>query len=441
MDLLHQIYFGGVVGAGGAGFPTHKKLIKDAELLIVNAAECEPLLCTDRYVMRNYAKEVVSALVAIKNEMCICRVVIGTKAKYTREIASLQAEIDAQSAGIEIFGTKSFYPAGDEQVLIYEITGKTVPPGGIPISVGVVVINVTTALNIYDAINGVPVTRKYVTVTGEVAKPCIVRVPVGVPVSDCIAAAGGAVCDDYIIIMGGPMMGKQYSSPQFDSLYITKTDGGIIVLPSGHYIHEFKRKTLEHIINQTKSVCIQCSYCTEQCPRYLIGHPLRPNRIMRIVATGTNPENLAEALLCSECGVCELHSCPMSLSPRQVNIYIKDLLRKNGIRSTFRNNPDQTTMREYRRLDQRWLIAQLDLMDYPTDIDLVVEYEPDRVCIPLKHGLGKNAEAVVAEGDRVEVGSLLGHVDFEDMGSMIYSSVKGTVTSVSENAVAVRKGV
>lgn len=441
MDLLQQIYLAGVVGAGGAGFPTHKKLVKGAEMLIVNAAECEPLLCSDRYVMRNCAKEIVGALVSIKKEMEVGKVVIGTKSKYVREIAALQTEIDAQGAEMEIFGTKSFYPAGDEQALIYEVTGKTVPPGGIPLALGIVVINVTTALNIYDAMKGLPVTHKYVTVTGEVANPCLVRVPIGTSVPDCISAAGGTTCGSHMIVMGGPMMGKQYHEPQFNSLHITKTDGGIIVLPSDHCIPTFNSKTIKHILNQAKSVCIQCSYCTEQCPRYLIGHPLRPNRIMRSVATGTDAESLTEAMLCSECGICELHACPMLLSPRQVNIYIKDLLRRNGVRSAFEIHPDQTAMREYRRIDQSRLIAKLDLKKYPTQLDHMVEYEPERVYIPLRQGIGKSAAPVVAAGDRVECGTLLGRVEFEEVGGMIHSSIKGTVVSAGKDAVVVEKEV
>lgn len=437
--MLQQIYLAGVIGAGGAGFPTHKKLVKGAELLIVNAAECEPLLCSDRYVMRSFARDIVSALVAIKKELGIGHIIIGTKAKYHREIDALQGEINAQNAEIEIHGTKSFYPAGDEQALIYEVTGKTVPPGGIPIALGIVVINVTTALNIYQAMDGLPVTHKYVTVTGEVVNPCIVKVPVGTWVTDCINAAGGTCCDDYMIVMGGPMMGKQYHHPDINNLRITKTDGGIIVLPSDHCLPEFHKKKMEHILNQARSVCIQCSYCTEQCPRYLIGHPLFPNRIMRSVATGTNAEDLTGAMLCCECGICELHACPMMLSPRQVNIYIKDLLRKNGARPTFTVNPDQQAMRSYRLIDQSRLIAKLNLRKYPTSIDEVVEYQPDKVCIPLKQGIGKPATAVVTVGDKVETGTVMGYIEFEDVGSMIHSSIKGTVISVNENAVIVAR--
>jgi Na+-translocating ferredoxin:NAD+ oxidoreductase RnfC subunit len=439
MDILRQIYLGGVVGAGGAGFPTHKKIVKGAELLIVNAVECEPLLCSDRYVMRNHTKGIIDALISLKKEMDIQRVVIGTKAKYKREIASLKAEIETRNADIEIFEANSFYPAGDEQILIYEITGKTVHPGGIPLSLGIVVINITTALEIHGAMESRPVTHKYVTITGEVANPCILYVPIGTSVQNCIMAAGGATCDDHMVIMGGPMMGKYYFGPQLENLHISKTDGGIIILPSDHCLPTFKTKKMEHILNHAKSVCIQCSYCTEQCPRYLIGHPLHPNRIMRAVATGTGSKALMEAMLCSECGVCELHACPMHLSPRQVNIYVKNLLQENGARPDFGVDPAQTSMREYRRIDQSRLISELDLLDYPTDLEHMAEFEPDELRISLKQSSGKSSIAAVAAGDHVARGSVLGTIDFEDIGGMVHSPIAGSVISVDDATVVVRK--
>ncbi|MDR2648233.1 MAG: SLBB domain-containing protein [Clostridiales bacterium] len=439
MDLPRQIFMGGVVGAGGAGFPTHKKLVKNADLLIVNAAECEPLLCSDKFVMSRFANEIIGALTALKSEMGFKRVVIGTKQKYGAEIKTLRAAISASGADIELFLTKSFYPVGDEQVLIYEITGKTVPPGGIPIALGIVVINVTTALNIYDAIQGKSVTHRYVTVTGEVVNPCVVRAPIGASVSACVEAAGGAALKDFMIVMGGPMMGRQYGKSQLDSLVITKTDGGIIILPDSHCLPAFHAKPLEHIMNQARSVCIQCSYCTDQCPRFLIGHPLHPNRVMRSTATNTNPEMLAEALLCSECGICELHACPMRLSPRQVNIHIKGLLRKNGVKPVFKTNPDQTSMRDYRKIAQSRLIARLDLTQYPTRLNGCVSCEPASVRIPLRQGIGRNSIPAVSVGDIVKAGDVIGRVEFEDVGSVIHASVSGIVTAADANVITIER--
>lgn len=441
MGLLEQIFEAGVVGAGGAGFPTHKKLTKDADTLIVNAAECEPLLASDRYVMRHFAPQITEALLAVQKEFGYKRVIIGTKKKYTREIEAFEKAFKAQGANFEIFGVGSFYPAGDEQVLIYEITGQTVPPGGIPLALGIVVINVTTALAIHDAMQGKAVTEKYVTVTGEVGQPVIVRVPVGTSVADCVAAAGGPRVNPFAIVKGGPMMGPQYTMDKAEELRIGKADGGIILLQADHPLIEFARRPVESMINQAKSVCIQCNYCTEMCPRFLIGHKMRPHRVMRSVATGTNATDLTDALLCCECGICELYACPMLLSPRRMNIYVKGLLREQGIGVSDKTvYADQTATREYRRIAQSRFINRLSLTGYPTGVDDMIEYTPDRVFIPLKHGVGKPSSPVVKPGDTVKKGDLVARVDFGDVGCLVHASIDGTVTSVDGGIAIERKG-
>lgn len=440
MGLLEQIFSAGVVGAGGAGFPTHKKLAEGLRLLLVNAAECEPLLCSDRFVMRDYAAEIVGALVAVRDEFRIPRVVIGTKKKYAREIAALKKEIEAQNAGIEIFGVSGFYPAGDEQVLIYEVTGETVPPGGIPPMLDIAVINVTTALNISRAMQGIPVTRRWVTVNGAVGNPVIVDAPVGASVADVVAAAGGATADPYTIVKGGPMMGPQFPMEEAETLVIGKADGGIVILPESHPLIQFSKKPLKHMINQAKSVCIQCSYCTELCPRYLIGHRMRPHRVMRSMATGTCEADLADALLCCECGICELFACPMQLSPRKMNIHVKGILRERGIRSADKTvYTEQTDSREYRRIAQSRAISRLGLNAYPTELDAAVLLEPKSVKIPLKHGVGKPSEPVVKPGDRVKPGDLIAGVEFADVGCRVHASIAGAVAAVDEGGITIRQ--
>ena len=442
MELSEQIFRAGVVGAGGAGFPTHKKLVEGVRLLVVNAAECEPLLASDRHVMRHSAGDIIRALALVQQEYAIPRVVIGTKQKYSREIAALQQAIAEQKAPIELFTTVSFYPAGDEQVLIYEITGETVPPGGIPLALGIVVINVTTALNIAGAVQNKPVLRKFVTVTGEVGEAVVADVPVGTSVADCIRAAGGAKTDRYTIIKGGPMMGPRYSMDKADSLFIGKADGGIILLAEDHPLIQFGQKPIEHMVNQAKSVCIQCSSCTEMCPRYLIGHKMRPHRVMRSLATGTGGTDLTDALLCSECGLCELFSCPMQLSPRKMNIYVKGILREEGVRDIDKNvYSEQSAPREYRRVGQQRIIDRLQLSAYPTHVDKVVVVEPLTVHIPLKHGVGRPSDAVVAVGSSVQPGDVIGKVEFADVGCMVHASIGGTVTSTDNGMVTIeRKG-
>ena len=473
-DLLEKIFAAGVVGAGGAGFPTHVKLASRADTLIVNAAECEPLLASDRYVTRSFAPQITEALLALRAEFGFKRVVIGTKRHYAREVEALKSAFADKNADFELLLTDSFYPAGDEQILIYEATGKTVPPGGIPISVGVVVQNVTTILNIYDAMRGAPVTEKFVTVTGAVACPSIVRAPVGTTVADLIAAAGGTIAIGAsmgetaaanrtatsggtdpsgdasasggtaagYVIKGGPMMGKMYPLSQAAALTIGKADGGVIVLPEGHPLCLFKEKTVARILSEARSVCMQCSICTDMCPRRLIGHKLRPNIVMRGMANNLNVEKLSEALLCSECGVCELYACPMQLSPRRINVHVKGLLREKGVGLEDKNvYPELTAYREYRRVPQARIIGRLLPQGYPEQIDALASCEPQTVCIPLKHGVGRPSAPTVAAGDRVKAGDVIAKVEQKDVGCMIHASIDGVVVGVDENITISREAI
>ena len=441
MTVLDAIFAAGVVGDGGAGFPTHKKLVSGAKLMIVNAAECEPLLASDRYVMRHFAGEVVGALTVVQTELGIPRVVIGTKAHYTAEIAALREAIAAAGSDIEIHPVESFYPAGDEQVLIYEITGETVPPGGIPLALGIVVVNVTTAYAIAQALDGHPVTRRYVTVNGAVNHPVIVDVPVGTTPADLIAAAGGTTLGAYRIIRGGPLMGRQVPMEQAAAFGYGKADGGLIVLPLNSPVVTLHDKPLERVILEARSICIQCSLCTELCPRYLIGHQMRPHRVMRSVATGTHPEDLTDALLCCECGICELFACPMGLSPREMNITVKASLREAGVKAADPAiHPEHTAARPYRRIAQSRFIARLDLAAYPNHLEEAIRIDPPSVKIPLRHGVGKPARPVVSAGDQVSAGQVIAEVGRDEVGCLVHASLAGRVAAVTADHIHIEAG-
>ncbi|MBU3178784.1 SLBB domain-containing protein [Clostridium estertheticum] len=436
MELLDQIYKAGVVGAGGAGFPTHIKLKCTVEYLLVNAVECEPLIQTDKYIMRHNAEKIIKALDLMLPLVGADKVIIAIKGKYEREIEALKNAIKKLDSKVELFYLKSVYPAGDEQVIVYEVTGRVIPPGGIPLNVGAVVSNVATVLSIYDATIGKSITDKIITVTGEVNNPTLLSVPIGTPVSKCIKAAGGLSIKDYCVIMGGPMMGRILSSDEVEKRSITKTDGGIIVLPEDHYIKARKSISVEHIINQTKSACIQCSYCTQMCPRYLLGHPLRPHKIMRAISMSLDhsEEIFKEALICSECGICEMYACPMGISPRQVNIMIKNELRQKGIKFKTSEKIIPDDQRDGRQVPVSRLVQRLNLGKYK-DIkfeDNAIEVKVNTVHIPLKQHIGKSATAIVAVGDEVSRGQLIGEVNPKDMGANIHASISGKVINVSE---------
>ena len=187
IDYIQRIKEIGVVGAGGAGFPTHVKLNSKAEIVIINGAECEPLLRVDQQLMEFYPQDVIDGLKVAMAQTGASRGVIGVKAKYKNAIANLTELIKTESS-IEIKVVGDYYPAGDEQQLVYEVIHKVVPLMGIPLDVGAVVINVLTAINIA---RDKPVTERVVTVTGAVAKPQTLIVPVGTSFRELIKSCEG----------------------------------------------------------------------------------------------------------------------------------------------------------------------------------------------------------------------------------------------------------
>ena len=167
-ELVALIKQNGIVGAGGAGFPTYAKLDKRADTIILNCAECEPLLKLHRQILERYAYEILSTLDLIAKTIGAKDVIIGVKGSYTGAVDAVEQYIGSFDH-IRIQKLREIYPAGDEIVLIYQTTGRRPNPGALPISVGVTVFNVETIYNVYRALNGDPVTHKFVTVAGEVS--------------------------------------------------------------------------------------------------------------------------------------------------------------------------------------------------------------------------------------------------------------------------------
>jgi len=445
MSLTDKIFQAGIVGCGGAGFPTHVKYNAQPEHLIINAAECEPLLRTDRYVMCNFAPAIIDGCEAALEHLGAKDCTIALKSAYKEEIASLESAIKAKKSKVKLHTFPSFYPAGDEQVMVYEVTGKVVPPAAIPLEVGCVVSNVATILAISDAVSDKPFTHKYLTMTGEVANPTVLHVPLGTSFADCLAAAGGANIEDYFVISGGPMMGKPLTKEQALQTAVTKTTSGYILLPKDSRLPSLHQTPVEHTINRAKAACIQCTYCTELCPRHMLGHPLQPHKIMRKIACGSveavadDPEAL-NALLCCECGVCELFACPMGLQPRKVNALVKQELGKRGIR--YPKQEQEYTAdesREYRKIPTKRAANRAGAGKYyDYEIKTCQALEPQRVSIPLRQHIGAPSEAVVSEGDTVNCGQLIAKCPDGSLGANIHASIDGKITSVGNSIVIER---
>lgn len=439
MNLTEAVKAAGVVGAGGAGFPTHVKLAAQAECFIVNAAECEPLIETDKYLCRTYPEQIVAAATIISAHLGAPRTVIALKGKYVEEIAALEGAIKKLGAQVEIFKMKTFYPAGDEQTMVQQVTGRSVPERGLPLDVGCVVDNVGTLLNILDAVEERPVTEKFLSVVGEVHDTIMLRVPVGTPLVECIEAARPRL-SDYAIIVGGPMMGKPLTDREaIQSAVVTKTTGNIIVLPKDHYLFHRAALPMETIRHQTRSACIQCRMCTDLCPRYLIGHQIRPNLVMRNLwrekSIEDNEEYLktfGDAANCCDCGVCEMFACPMGLSPRKVNGYIKGELRNRGIQVPKNHNPEARSGVDDHKTPTDRLITRLGLAEYyGKHAHDCRELTPESVFIPFQQHIGKPAIPVKAVGDRVAKGELLAQAA-EGLSANIHASMDGVITEITQ---------
>ncbi|SDE65406.1 Ion-translocating oxidoreductase complex subunit C [Sporomusa acidovorans DSM 3132] len=436
-DIIAKVQAAGVVGAGGAGFPTHVKLAAQADVFVVNGAECEPMLKTDQQLAACYPEQVLQGLRYAMQATGAKEGIIALKAKYQAAVKALQPLLPRQ---VRLEFLRDIYPAGDEVMAIWLTTGRRVPPGGIPIQIGVVVNNVQTLLNVAKAMNGEAVVTRTLTVTGAVKSPMTATVPIGTSMAEVIALAGGVTCEKPAYIDGGPMMGKlvaDLSSP------ITKTTGGLIVLPADHLLIRRKQQSVQSVLRIAKTVCEQCCYCTELCPRHIIGHELAPHLIVRSVnhnAIG-NPQLLQSALTCCECGVCEAYSCPVGISPMRVNSALKGEFRSRNIR--YQGSLGQIDpMAEHRLIPSARLVSRLNLRSwYPPAAPLQQKiYQPERVSIPLRQHSGAPAVAVVKEGDKVEVGQLIAEMPDKALGARIHASIAGTIKQVSPQAITIRKG-
>ena len=426
----------GVVGAGGAGFPSYAKLSDKADTILLNCAECEPLLKLHRQVMQVYANEILTALDTVRETVGAQRAIVAIKPSYKKAVDAVKALL-GNFKNIEIGLLPEVYPAGDEVVTIYETTGRVVPAGKIPIEVGVTVFNVETILNAYYAITkGAGVTHKYITVTGAVKNPITLRVPLGITVKEVIDLAGGPTIKEYALINGGPMTG----SIAAESDVITKTSNAILVLPPDQYVIKKRTSNPSISLKRAMSACCQCRMCTDLCPRNLLGHPIEPHRFMRNISSGTTNDvkPYLGTFFCCSCGLCEMYSCFQELNPRTLIGIVKGSLRKGGIPIPEVTEAPVKKERNGRYILKSRLTAKLGLSEYNRSAPLdETEYKPKSVKILLSQHIGKPAEAIVKMGDTVKVGDTIATADENALGVAIHSSINGMVTEVTDKYIVV----
>ncbi|MCX7876339.1 MAG: 4Fe-4S dicluster domain-containing protein [Melioribacteraceae bacterium] len=435
MDIVEKIFNAGVVGAGGAGFPTHIKAKSKVEFVLVNGAECEPLIHKDYELMCNFAPEILNGVEVMLKQTSAKKSYFGIKAKNSKAIEIVEKNIN--NGKIEITQLGDFYPSGDEYELVYAATKRLIPPHGLPLDVGCVVNNVETFFNISNAINDIPVTEKFVTVTGLVKNPSSFFTPIGTSFKDLIKHVGGVTTSEFGIFVSGILMGKL----TFDSdEVVTKTTAGIIILPIDHYLIKRNSRPLQDMNRIGKSACDQCSYCTEFCPRYLLGYDVQPHKVMRSLGFTTIGEAVWNqyADLCCSCGLCSLYSCPEDLYPREACDQGKVELRKMGIKYQQKKEVKVHPMKDGRRVPLKQLMKKLDLLKYEKHTPFINNYpNPNEVKIFLKQHVGSPAIPKVKLGDLVSKGDLIASVEEGKLGANIHASINGKVTHINENYIKI----
>lgn len=431
-ELVKIVKDSGVVGAGGAGFPTYAKLDKRTDTIILNCAECEPLLKLHRQLLERNAYEILSTLSLISTTVGAEKIIIGIKGSYKNALAAIE-HFSATFDNISVCRLPEVYPAGDEIVLIHEATGKTVRPGALPISVGVTVFNVETIYNVYRALQGETVTHKYVTVAGEVVRPMTLRVPIGTSIGELIDYAGGETLDDTAIVLGGPMMGTLGN--RFD--VVKKTTNAVLVLPADHYIVKKKQENTSIDIKRAMAACCQCTYCTDLCPRHLLGHPIDPAHFMLNASFSFDREPYLDAAYCSSCGLCEMYSCGQGLSPRLLLAAAKAENRAKGLKPNPSKGKEIPAARRYRRVPMKRLAARIGVDKYNKTAPMLDdEIKPKSVTIMLSQHIGAPAKAIVLPGDSVKAGQVIA-VAVEGLCVNIHSSIDGRVTAVNDKFIKI----
>ena len=437
-DLKQLLKDNGVVGAGGAGFPSYCKLAEGADTLIINAVECEPLLYTSYTILQNRIRDIVIGMRAVMEYAKIPRGLIGVKDYRAAKLGYSDGQ--ELAPGVFIKYIPNVYPMGDEINLIYTATGRVVPPGQLPITRGVIVFNTETIYNIGLVVQfGQPVTKTYLTISGDTPKAYCVKVPVGMKISEVLKIMNVTVPDTHVVIDGGPSMGTIVN---LATDVVKKPCSGLLILPKTIPAVRNKLRTMEENFRRAASVCCQCSRCTDMCPRHLLGYPLEPHKMVRatLSTAQADPELIKTATMCCSCDICSTLACCQEISPMQVIKEFKGILAKNRIKYVANPNEQFTPSpdRESRMVSAGKWKEMLGVAKYDKFPPIYVEekLKASQVEVPMSQHIGAPAVPIVKVGDVVEENQMIAQAA-EGLSVPHYAPISGKVTYVDAKTIVI----
>lgn len=439
-ELSKLIFEAGIVGAGGAGFPTHKKLSAKTEIIVVNAAECEPLMMVDHHIMQKHLHLVAEILNMLLDTLGAKKAIIGIKGK---NMHLLDPKVVKTFPGtrISVKEIPDIYPAGDEVILTYETTGRIIPEGGIPLDVGVMVCNMETLFNIWKLFNeNTPVVEKYITIGGDVKKDITVKVPVGMKISELLEACDCGDMTGKKVINGGPMMGRLVD---LENDVVTKTVKGLLIFPETHGVIQKRLRPLSITKKRASSACCNCRMCTDMCPRHLMGYGLEVHKILYSAsheAISDKPVFVQSALCCG-CGVCSMIACQQMLDPQAIAFGVKAELGKLGIRRENNHTPTQVNPnRQGRLVPSDVLASRLGVAKYVKSVTRDMrEFKPKEVHILLRQHVGVPAVPTVSVGDKVKRGDEVARTPEDKLGTTMHASISGVVVAVDDTRIVIER--
>ena len=406
---------------------------KNIHTIILNCAQFEPLIHTQKLLLNEYGREIIRTFARIGDNFKSENIIIAA-GKADEDTIELLEDIvsDHKSVSLKIFD--GAYPAKDEYVLTYELTGQNISADSSPFEEGILIFDVESVYNMYlELEKGLHMTHKWVSLLGEVECPVTIRVPIGTKAGDVIKYAGKITCDNPVYLIGGPVSGK----PGTKYTRIDNTTDAIIILPEDHQVI-CKKKTNSSIeLKRAFSSCCNCMRCTELCPMNLLGHPVDPHGfiVAASIENMDNTDKFLNTMFCSSCGLCEMYSCVQGISLKHILTDYKKGLLENGITIHHTDSNAVNDDRKYRKISLKRLTSHLALSRYDKLTSLKeISWSDNNVKISLIENKDCPAKAIVKLNDLVTEGQMVATFD-NDNKFPIYSGISGVVTEVTEQYI------